>query len=447
MLASAVLVALLLAQAPVRTAARPNPDLLESAKLGQLARVKELIAAGAPTDTTDRRGFTPLMWAAAGGQAEMVRLLLESGAAADRRARDGTSALMLAAANGFTDVVRALIARGANVAAARGGVTAQQLATARGHAATAALLAQAEGLGARLIVAANEGHDAAVRQLLTLGAPANVTDERGATALMLAARNGDLGIVQFLLSRGADPLLRDAQGQSVFEWAERAPETGKHVVVFLSDRGLSRTAARPAAPAPSPPIVATLRGLETTLARVAPASPAIRQAQRRASTALTQLRMLSDNWPAESPEDYRGNLAIDLNALEAALRVGDPESLAATVQGLAEDLEIKLEHCTRSGGTLGGAVTVRVRTLNGSDEIKSWQVFYMPKVLEAAENASPDLFPQLSSPTEEALVPGRYVMWVRDPSTSKVGERTVVKVGEGKKELILELPVPADTRR
>jgi hypothetical protein len=36
---------------------------------------------------------------------------------------------------------------------------------------------------------------------------------------------------------------------------------------------------------------------------------------------------------------------------------------------------------------------------------------------------------------------------VRDPSTSKVGERTVVKVGEGKKELILELPVPADTRR
>jgi len=145
--------------------------------------------------------------------------------------------------------------------------------------------------------------------------------------------------------------------------------------------------------------------------------------------------------------DYRVNLATDQSAREAALRAGDAGSLAATVQALAEDLEIKLEHCTRSGGKLGGAVTVRVRTLHGSDEIKSWQVFYMPKVLEAAENASPDLFPQLSSPTEEALVPGRYVMWVRDPSTAKVGERTVVKVGEGKKELILELPVPADTRR
>jgi len=180
---------------------------------------------------------------------------------------------------------------------------------------------------------------------------------------------------------------------------------------------------------------------------VPPASNEIRQAQRRAGAALAQLRMLASNWPAESPEDYRVNLATDKSALEAALRAGDAGSIAATVQALAEDLEIKLEHCTRSGGKLGGAVTVRVRTLQGSDEIKSWQVFYMPKVLEAAENASPDLFPQLSSPTEEALVPGRYVMWVRDPSTSKVGERTVVKVGEGKKELILELPVPDDTRR
>ena len=447
MLLSAISLALLLTQVPARTPAAASLDLIEPAKLGQLARVKELIAAGAPVDAVDRRGFTPLMWAAAGGQIEMVRLLLEAGAAADRRASDGTSALMLSSANGFADVVRALIARGANVAAARGGATAQQLAAARGHAATAALLAQAEGLGVRLLQASNEGHDAAVRQLLALGAPANVTDERGATPLMFAARNGDLGIVQFLLSRGADPQLRDAQGQSVFEWAERSPETGRHVIVFLTDRGVARTAARTQAANASPPVAATLQALETTLARVPPASNEIRQAQRRAGAALAQLRMLASNWPAESPEDYRVNLATDKSALEAALRAGDAGSIAATVQALAEDLEIKLEHCTRSGGKLGGAVTVRVRTLQGSDEIKSWQVFYMPKVLEAAENASPDLFPQLSSPTEEALVPGRYVMWVRDPSTSKVGERTVVKVGEGKKELILELPVPADTRR
>jgi hypothetical protein len=34
-------------------------------------------------------------------------------------------------------------------------------------------------------------------------------------------------------------------------------------------------------------------------------------------------------------------------------------------------------------------------------------------------------------------------MWVRNPNTNAVGERTVVKVGEGRKELIVDLPVPA----
>ena len=220
-------------------------------------------------------------------------------------------------------------------------------------------------------------------------------------------------------------------------------------MLFLLDRGLSRDAPVQTARAQPPPVATSLRALEAALSRIpaASASAAARQALRRANNALSQLRALSASWPAESPEEYRVNLATDLSSLEEAMRKGNSESLAATVQSVAEDLEIKLEHCTRSGGRLGGAVTVRVRTLQGSTESKSWQVFYMPKVLEAAENASPDLFPQLSSPTEEALVPGRYVMWVRDPATAKLGERTVVKVGEGKKELLLELPVPGGTQR
>jgi len=38
-------------------------------------------------------------------------------------------------------------------------------------------------------------------------------------------------------------------------------------------------------------------------------------------------------------------------------------------------------------------------------------------------------------------------MWVRDPATAQLGERTVVKVGEGKKELLLDLPVPSTLPR
>jgi hypothetical protein len=281
-----------------------------------------------------------------------------------------------------------------------------------------------------------------VRQLLALGAPFNVTDAQGATALMIAARNGDLGILQALLSRGADPSVEDSEGKTVLEWAEPSPSTAKYVVSFLLDRGVSKEAARRDAPVQSPQVKASLLTLGKVLARVPPAPGAVRTAQQRANAALLRLQALSEKWPAESPDDYRDNLAGYVAALEAALEAGDARGLAATVQAVAEDLEVKLEHCMKSGGRLGGAVVVRVRTLDRGAESRSWQVFYMPRVFEASATASPDLFPQLSSPTEDALVPGRYVMWVRDPATARLGERTVVKVGEGRTELLLDLPVP-----
>ena len=106
------------------------------------------------------------------------------------------------------------------------------------------------------------------------------------------------------------------------------------------------------------------------------------------------------------------------------------------------DLEVKLEHCTRSGGKLGGSVVVNVRTVQGGQEIRNWQVFYLPKLFDAIGGTTPDRFPKLSSPTSETLVPGRYVMWVRDTNSDRSGDRTTVKVGEGKKELLLDLSVP-----
>jgi hypothetical protein len=439
---SVVLFGLLVSQATTPAQA-PAASLLESARIGDLAAVRDLLSRRAPVDAADRRGLTPLMWAAAGGHPEVVRQLLDSGAAVDRRASDGSTALTIAAANGFIDIVRALVLKGADVTAAKGGVKARQLAAERGHADVATLLDQAEALGRRLLQAANEGHDMVVRQVLAMGAPVNMPDERGATALMIAARNGDLGILQALLSRGADASARDREGRTVFEWAEPSSSTAKFVVAFLVERGVSKDAPRAAAPPQSPQVKASLTTLATVLGRVPPASAPVQTAQRRATRALAGLQALSAKWPAESPDDYRDNLAGYIAALEAALKIGNAETLAATVDAVAEDLEVKLEHCTLSGGRLGGSVVVRVRTVQGGAESRSWQVFYMPRVFEAASNATPDLFPQLSSPTEETLVPGRYVMWVRDPVTARLGERTVVKVGEGKKELLLDLPVPA----
>jgi hypothetical protein len=429
--------------APIAQAITGGAELIASAKLGENARVRELLAKGADVNASDRRGMTPLMWASAGGNLEAVQQLLERGATVDRRGLDGATALVLASANGFAEIVRTLLGRGADPAATKGGVKARQLAFDRGYTDVAALLDRAETLGARLLVAAAEGNDMVVRQLLSSGAPANITNERGETALMLAARNGDLGMLQALLTRGGDASIKDSQGRTVVEWAEPSPITAKYVLAFLADRGVSRDTPRASGPPQSPQVKVSLRAITTLLEQIPPASAPVRAARRQAIAALTRLNDLSAKWPAESPDDYRDNLAGDISTLQSALGAGNLDTLTAALQSLAEDLEIKLEHCTLSGGKLGGSVVVRVRTLQGGEERKSWQVFYMPRIFEAAGNATPDLFPQLSSPTAEMLVPGRYVMWVRDPATARIGERTVVKVGEGRKELLLDLPVPA----
>ena len=205
MVFSVVLLGALLSQAtpPARSTAA-DTQLIEAAKTGDLARARGLLAKGAVPDTADRRGLTPLIWASASGHLELVRQLLESGASVDRRANDGTTALMLASANGFTDIVRILLARGANVAATRGSVDARQLAVARAHADVAALLEQAQTLGTRLLQAATEGHDMAVRQLLASGAPvhADTKSLRGFDAAVAIA-NATTGRFSFEPNRAA----------------------------------------------------------------------------------------------------------------------------------------------------------------------------------------------------------------------------------------------------
>ena len=229
---------------------------------------------------------------------------------------------------------------------------------------------------------------------------------------MMAARNGDLGMLQALLSRGADASIRDSQGKTVIEWAEPSPTTAKYVIAFLADRGVSKEVARQSGPAQSPQVKASLRTLAGVLERIPPASAPVRAAQRRANAALSQLQALSAKWPAESPDDYRDNLAGDIAALESALRLGNVDNLAAALQSLAEDLEIKLEHCTMSGGRLGGSVVVRVRTLQGGEERKSWQVFYMPRDLRSGRQRQP-----------------RLVSAVEQPDRGNAGSRQIRDVG------------------
>jgi hypothetical protein len=114
---------------------------------------------------------------------------------------------------------------------------------------------------------------------------------------------------------------------------------------------------------------------------------------------------------------------------------------AVVVDDVTEELETKAEHCRALGLGMGGVVLLQVNTRRGAQTLSDWQVLYLLKIYERASDASATAFPQLSTPTEARLEPGRYWLWARDPSTGRTSDRVLVRVA-GRLELPVDLPVP-----
>lgn len=90
--------------------------LVWAARLGRTAEVGALLRAGAPAQTYDSEGSTPLYAASVHGDATAVRLLLAAGALPDTESGDGTEGTPLcgAACWGHAGAVRELLAYGAD---------------------------------------------------------------------------------------------------------------------------------------------------------------------------------------------------------------------------------------------------------------------------------------------------------------------------------------------
>merc|ERR1719424_2369444 len=82
-------------------------DLFGAAYHGDTQLVRLLVAGGAPLDRTDRRGLTPLMYAARLGHSEVVSQLLDAGMGVDERSSGGMTVLHHAASSAAAATSRA----------------------------------------------------------------------------------------------------------------------------------------------------------------------------------------------------------------------------------------------------------------------------------------------------------------------------------------------------
>ena len=91
-------------------------QLLDAARVGDLARVEQALQNGANVEATNYGGCTPLHWACWGGHLDVVQYLLTSHAAnLEATDNDGKTPLHFACEEGHLDVVQELAARGADL--------------------------------------------------------------------------------------------------------------------------------------------------------------------------------------------------------------------------------------------------------------------------------------------------------------------------------------------
>ena len=170
---------------------------------GSAAMVRKLLEAGANPNAALLAGETPVMAAARSGNPGIVEQLLAKGANVNARGPRGQTALMWAVAQKHSNVVEALLTRGADVHA-RSEVWSQVMAVPP-HGYPDYNRAIPHGGDTALMFAARGGDLASAKLLVATGANVNDADAWGVSATALAAHSGYGELVEFLLEKGADP--------------------------------------------------------------------------------------------------------------------------------------------------------------------------------------------------------------------------------------------------
>src|SRR5262249_14697787 len=165
--------------------------------------VKRLLDAGANPNTALLAGETPLMVASRSGNPAVVEQLIAKGATVNARGMRGQTALMWAVSQHHAECVKVLLAHGADVQA-RSDVWNEVMAVPP-HGYLEYNRAIPHGGDTALMFAARVGDVASAQTLLAGGASVNDADAWGVSAVTMAAHAGFTPLVEFLLEKGADP--------------------------------------------------------------------------------------------------------------------------------------------------------------------------------------------------------------------------------------------------
>jgi uncharacterized protein len=171
-------------------------DFFIAIKRDDPGTIRSLVERGFDPNARDPNGFHGLFLAIREPSLKAAEALLAAPKLnVEFRSPQDESPLMLAALKGHLDIARKLIALDADVN--KPGWTP-------------------------LHYAATNGHIDVMRLLLENHAYIDAESPNGSTPLMMAAGYGTPGAVKLLLEEGADPLLRNQQGLSAIDFANRA---------------------------------------------------------------------------------------------------------------------------------------------------------------------------------------------------------------------------------
>jgi len=194
----------------IRAGARVNAandlgatPLWAAAQNGSEVMVRRLLAAGADPNLALLAGETPLMVASRAGKPAVVEQLIAKGANVNARGARQQTPLMWAVSQTHADVVKVLLAHGADVSL-RSAKWSQVMAVPP-HGYLPYNREVPAGDETALLFAARVGDLESTRLLVAAGANVNDADAWGVSAVTLAAHSGFDTLVELLLDKGADP--------------------------------------------------------------------------------------------------------------------------------------------------------------------------------------------------------------------------------------------------